>query len=155
MASGDIPILVRHVALAIYKSGDVRGASTLEKAIGAFDIARHRLTEYGFLRKGSEKGKPSKIKMTVKGHKADAKHRSEVGSKTKTKEWDKLYSLISEAEEEPVDSGAMNEVSGLPAASSKPGPKARKKQDQVRRARVAKRRTTRARVPRAKKAKRG
>ena len=155
MAADGIPVLVKHVALAVYKSGDVKGSNTLEKVLGAFDIARHRLTEYGFLKKGSEKGDPSKIKLTAKGHKAESKHRREVGGQVKTKEWDKLYSLIAEAEEEPEDDGSMIGDNRLAGAVAGAGPQVRKKQEQVRRAKVAKRRTRRARVPRAKKAKRG
>lgn len=154
MAKNDIPVLVKHCALAIFKSGDVKG-SVMDKTLGAFDIARHRLTEYGFLKKGSEVGDPSKIKLTSKGFQAESKHQREgAAGKAKTREWDKLYRVISEAEEESTDDGAMNQLAALPAVA-KPGPKERKKQDQVRRVKVAKRRTRRARVPRAKKAKRG
>lgn len=152
MAKQDIPILVKHMALAIFKSGSLTG-TVFDKATSAFNIARHRLVEYGFLTKGSELGPPENIKLTGKGHKGEAKHRRESDARKKVKEWDKLYSLISEAEEEEPDEGAMSpeaEPEGFP-----PAPATRRSQRRQRRARVAKRRTRRARVPRAKKAKRG
>jgi hypothetical protein len=154
MAASDLPVLVKHCALAIYKSGDVRG-SGIEKTLGALDIARHRLTEYGFLKSGSEAGEPSKIRLTAKGLKAEARHLREVGSRPKTRAWDKLYRLTMVAEEEEAADGAMTDG---PEAYIPPGPQgaaARKKQEQVRRARTAKRRTRRARVPRAKRPRRG
>jgi hypothetical protein len=96
-----IPILVQHVALAIYESGDVSGSPTL-RMTGAMDIARHRLVEYGFLRLGSEKGSVDSIRLTAKGSRRDAHHRGH-GGKEKYEKFAKLYALIAPAHDTEAD----------------------------------------------------
>lgn len=156
MAKAGIPTLVKHVALAIFKSGDLKG-NKFKKTQAAFDIARSRLVEYGYLKKGSEQGPPENIKLTGKGHKREGYHRNEGGEgKSKTTEWDQLYSLIQETEEEaPGEEGVTEEA----APVGTPPRQVRKQQTKQRRARAArsspKRRTKRRRVTKAKRAKRG
>jgi hypothetical protein len=114
-----IPILVKHCALAIYKSGDVKG-SILQKVYQSLLIARSRLTEYGYLKKGSEKGGVETIKLTGKGQRRESFHQREKGGVEKTALWDQLYLLLEGAthgevlkaaeiateDEKPVDASA-------------------------------------------------
>lgn len=93
MATKNIPHLVKHCALAIYSSGDISGGKK-EKFQSAWNIARARLTEYGYLSKGSETGSPDKINLTSKGHQREAIHASEPGSKTKSMLFDQMYKWI-------------------------------------------------------------
>lgn len=93
-----IPFLVKHVAIAIYESGDVHGSSPTQKITGAMDIARHRLVEYGFLRRGSEKGPVADIRLTPKGMQRELKHKYH-GPRAKNLEFDRLFSLIEGAQE--------------------------------------------------------
>jgi hypothetical protein len=157
MAKVGIPVLVKHCALAIYKSKYAQG-SKIQQIQQSFDIARSRLVEYGFLKKGSETGSPEDIKLTGKGHHRESKHRREVGGKKKTKAWDDLYALIQEeVEEEPGDESADEEVSPFggnkrairaqqkkkrlaKAARSAPKPKPRTKRRTVKKAKKARRR---------------
>lgn len=99
MASNNVPFLVKHVALAIYESGDVHGSSPTQKITGAMDIARHRLVEYGFLRKGSETGPVEQIRLTTKGMQGEQKHRHH-GPRSKNMKFDELYALIAVADNE-------------------------------------------------------
>lgn len=105
MAKNNVPFILKHVALAIYESGDVHGSSPTQKITGAMDIARHRLTEYGFFRKGSETGPIEKIKLTVKGMRGEQRHKYH-GPRQKNEKFDALYSLIAEADNEEDDDTA-------------------------------------------------
>jgi hypothetical protein len=109
-----IPVLVKHCALAIYKSGYCSG-TLVEQVQQSFDIAVGRLIEYGFLWKNAGKVSPEKIKLRAKGQKAEARHQREKGGKVKTAQWDKLYKLIQEEVEEDEDSGATSQ-DAVPAA---------------------------------------
>lgn len=108
MAKATVPFLVKHVALAIYESGDVHGSSKVQKITGAMDIARHRLVEYGFLRRGSEKGGVDQIHLTPKGLDRERKHKHH-GPAAKNKKFDQLYSLISGVDEESTENPVSNE----------------------------------------------
>jgi hypothetical protein len=88
-----VPVLVKHCALAIYRSGDVKG-SVFQKIYQAMLIARSRLTEYGFLLRGSELGGVETIKLASKGLRREVEHLRESGGRPKTELWDKLYALI-------------------------------------------------------------
>lgn len=111
MPAKQMPVLVKHVALAIYKSGDVIGDG-VTKVQGALNIAVSRLIEYGFLWKNSGKVSPEKIKLTAKGMRAESRHRREKGGKLKTDQWNDLYQLIQEEAEEDVGTGAASQESG-------------------------------------------
>ena len=112
-----IPVLVKHCALAIYKSGYCKGTK-VEQVQESFDIAVSRLMEYGCLWKDAwkmSKVDPAKIKLTGKGKKSEAKHQREGDKGAKTKEWDALYKLIQEEVEEDDSDGATSQ-DAVPAA---------------------------------------
>jgi hypothetical protein len=108
-----MPILVKHCALAIYRSGDIKG-TILQKVHQALLIARARLTEYGFLSKGSEKGGIETIKLTGKGLRREAYHQREKGGVEKTALWDQLYQLLEGASPEEL----LREGEDIPGAPS-------------------------------------
>lgn len=132
MAKINVPFLVKHVALAIYESGDVHGSSPTQKITGAMDIARHRLVEYGFLRKGSETGPVDNIKLTVKGMRGEQRHKYH-GPRAKNEKFDKLYELIAE-----VDQTDEEDAEGIdPMLAEENSPADRKKVRQARHAAAA------------------
>jgi len=133
MAKATVPFLVKHVALAIYESGDVHGSSKVQKITGAMDIARHRLVEYGFLRRGSEKGAVDQIHLTPKGLERERKHKFH-GPAAKNKKFDLLYGLISAVDEEGSTSPSENEDN---EANSEDQVTPRRRRVQPRHARVA------------------
>lgn len=112
MPAKQMPVLVKHCALAIYKSGYCTGTK-VERVQESLDIAVSRLTEYGFLWKGSGtvEGKvvPERLKLRTKGAKAENRHRREKDGIVKTRAWNILYKLIQEEVEEPEGSGATSE----------------------------------------------
>jgi hypothetical protein len=63
-APGDIPVMLKHVTMAIMKKG--------HQFPIAFEIARGSLTNQGYLERGSEKG-PT-IRLTLKGRKRNQEH---------------------------------------------------------------------------------
>ena len=99
MPAKQMPVLVKHCALAIHESGYGSG-TPVEKVQQALDIAIRRLIEYGFLWKNAGKVAPEKINLTAKGKKAEARHRRESDGKVKTDKWNALYKLIQEEAEE-------------------------------------------------------
>jgi len=108
MPAKQMPVLVKHCALAIYKSGYCSGTE-VEKVQQALDIAVSRLVQYGFLWKNAGKVSPEKIKLRAKGQKAESRHRREKDGSVKTKEWNALYKLIQEEAEEDEGAGATSE----------------------------------------------
>lgn len=103
-----IPLLVKHMTLAIYaeKFGGVDGASDLntqgadrtskapERASNfatAFAIARGQLVKYRMLTPNSLNGPVGNIKLTGSGRQREMVHKKEAGSNTKTKKFDALY----------------------------------------------------------------
>lgn len=165
MAQAKIPILVKHMALAIYKDDYLKGEKKVDRVYQSLLIARSRLVEYGFLKPGSEQGGPENIKMTPRGARREQEHLREWGGKTRTKQWDQLYKLIQEAVEEESDEGAMDpdaQAFGVPprtvtdkkkqirhakAAKSRSKPQSRKKK-RTRAAKVKKVRVKKATVRR-------
>jgi len=142
-----VPFLVKHVAMAIYESGDVHGKSPTQKITGALDIARHRLVEYGFLRKGSETGPVEEIRLTVKGLKREQKHKYH-GPKTKNQKFDRLFDLIADAHDSDEDESTDDDPRDVKFHED--GPLHRKQRTQSRHAHAAKRAAKprkRARVP--------
>ena len=91
-----IPIIVKHCALAIFKKGGIDGGTTKEKFQSAWNIARARLTEYGYLGSGSEKGSVDNIRLTGKGRARETFHLREAGGNVKNMQFDKLYKLLQE-----------------------------------------------------------
>ena len=79
----DIPVLVKHMAMAILRE---RGARTFADAL---QIARGRLTQYGFLARGSDEGPVGNIRLTVKGQRREREHRRR--PRRVSSEFDRLY----------------------------------------------------------------
>jgi hypothetical protein len=150
MANVDVPWLVRHCALAIYKDGYVQG-SQIRRVLHSFNIARGRLVEYGFLKQGSEKGGPENIKLTRRGVRREARHRREMDGSTKTAQWDKLYSLIQEGIE--LDEEGYKELLSDLKVEAVPSRQRRAVQRRVRLVKAA-RAASRPRVRRSRRAKR-
>lgn len=105
-----MPVLVKHCALAIYKSGYCKGVG-VKKVQQALDIAISRLTQYKFLWKNAGKVKPENIQLTAKGKAAEAVHRNESGGGIKTAHWDALYTLMKFEAEEEANAGATTQES--------------------------------------------
>lgn len=146
MPASKIPFLVKHVALAIYESGDVKGSTPTQKITGAMDIARHRLVEYGFLYPGSQTGPVENMKLTAKGLERERKHKYH-GPKTKNQKFDKLYELISPAQEEAEEDMVGDDPREVEFGSH---PQVRSRRTQARHAHAAKsmaKPRTKVRVP--------
>ena len=155
MAIADIPVLVKHCALAIYEDHYVFGTK-YRQVLGAFAIARHRLVEYGLLKKGSEKGTPDKIKLTAKGMKREAIHLRESDGQLKTMKWDKLYMMIAAVMEfDETETPETEEVDEAAVGSPRDAREVQRKRRHVNALRSApKPRTRRAKTARARRAKR-
>lgn len=98
MANNRVPKIVKHMTVAIFRKGGIDGSTQQERFISAWNIARARLTEYGHLSKGSEKGPASNIRLTGSGKKLETKHIREGGRKAKENFFDNLYSAIEDEE---------------------------------------------------------
>lgn len=149
MPAKQMPVLVKHCALAIYKSGDIAGVG-VEKVQGALNVAVSRLMEYGFLWKNSGKVSPEKIKLTAKGMRAESRHRREKDAKLKTDQWNDLYKLIQEEAEEDVGTGAVSQESGTVSQAQS---EVQTQQQRRRRAKTARSASPRRRPKRVKRAK--
>jgi hypothetical protein len=153
MPAKQIPVLVKHVALAVYKSGDIAGTGAT-KVQGALNVAVFRLVQYGFLWKNAGKVTPEKIKLTSKGLRAEARHRREKGAKLKTDQWNDLYKLIQEEAEEDVGAGATSQESGSVSEAPHEVRSQQARRRQAKTARTSSPRRKPKRVKRAKNAKR-
>lgn len=98
MPAAKVPHLVKHATVAIWKDGGIAGGSR-ERFVSAWNIARARLTQYGFLTEGSEKGKSEDIKLTSKGAKRDREHAREADSRAKSGLFDSMFRWIEVAED--------------------------------------------------------
>lgn len=108
MAAQDIPYLVRHCALAIYQSGYGNGSKE-QRFWHSLDVARWRLVEYGYLRKGSQYGPPKNIVLTAHGKSRETWHMREQGGAAKNRQFKYLYGLIETAVENlPMDKKTRN-----------------------------------------------
>lgn len=72
-----LPKLLKHCVVAIYRTGKVRGASDDERWVGAWNMARSRLTQLGLLAVGSSVGPISGLALTSSGMKREAAHQME------------------------------------------------------------------------------
>jgi hypothetical protein len=97
MPAAEVPHLVKHTTIAIWKHGGVAGGPR-ERFVSAWNIARARLTEYGYLTKGSEGGKAADIKLTGKGVQRNHKHAREADGKAKSAMFDEMFRWIEVAE---------------------------------------------------------
>lgn len=103
-----IPLLVKHMTLAIYdhKFGGVDGRTDLNTKDAdrtskspkrrsnfaeAFAIARGRLVDFRHLSPSSKEGPVGKITLTSSGRQLDMNHKREAGGAKKTKRFDMLY----------------------------------------------------------------
>lgn len=98
MPKNRVPFIVKHCTVAIYKKGGIEGGTDKEKFVSAWNIARARLTEYGYLAGGSDKGPESNIKLTGKGLKRESEHRREKGGAAKNALFDSMYSVLQDQE---------------------------------------------------------
>lgn len=97
------PAILMHCTLAIYKEGGLHKSSATSRFRQAFDIARSRLTEYGFLVAGSDKGEPGDIHLTSKGRLRESVHRKEGALvRQKQAEFMRMWALIEMQYEEDV-----------------------------------------------------
>ena len=95
-----VPNIVKHCTLAIYNGkSKIDGGTKRERFISAWNIARARLVEYGFLAKGSESGPHGVIRLTSKGRQRNQEHKSEQGVGIKSKQFDKLFEWIRDEEQ--------------------------------------------------------
>ncbi len=95
-----VPIIVKHMTMAIYDKGGIDGSTTKEKFQSAWNIARARLTEYGHLAPGSDQGPGSRIRLTGKGRSRNVKHWRENDNVRKNTAFDALYEEIQKDEQE-------------------------------------------------------
>jgi len=153
MPAKQMPVLVKHCALAIHESGYGSG-TPVEKVQQALDIAIRRLIEYGFLWKNAGKVAPEKINLTAKGKKAEARHRRESDGKVKTDKWNALYKLIQEEAEEDDGTGATTQEAGATLAESRASRPQQRRRRLAKTARSSARRKPK-RVRRARRARRG
>lgn len=98
MAKNRVPALVKHMTMAIYNKGGIDGGTRKERFISAWNIARARLTQYGFLREGSDKGPVSTIVLTGKGLKRETLHRRERDGAMKDAKFDELFEQLQDDE---------------------------------------------------------
>ena len=96
MAASDVPALVKHTTMAIYEK--IKGQPEKERAVSAWNIARARLVEYGYLTKGSESAKSTGVRLTSKGILRNRKHRLEPKNPVIDREFEELFEHI-----EPID----------------------------------------------------
>lgn len=106
----DYPLLFKHMVLAIFVGADLprsRPAHSKNKIPvksspnkdrfdptkfnAAMDIALAQLKKYGMI---SERSSREKIQLTSYGRERESVHRRESGSATKTRRFDKFYTLL-------------------------------------------------------------
>lgn len=98
LAKNDIPEFVKHVAMAIYESGDLSG-SNAKKFESSLNIARSRLVQYGYLMPGSQNGPVERIRLTSAGARKNAQHKTEgAAGLRKSKMFDSLLVDFSETD---------------------------------------------------------
>jgi len=122
----EIPVLLKHMSVRIYAKGYGGGTKT-RQLVTAFNVARGKLAEWGYLTSGSAKGPLSEIKLTGKGASRDVRHRKEAGGSRRTAAFDLLYADLLAA----YDFRITQEAIELPAGS-------RNMRDAQRKANVAK-----------------
>lgn len=96
MPKNRVPVVVKHMTIAILKKGGIEGDTEEAQFISAWNIARFRLVEYGHLTPESYPGPPDKIKLTSKGKKLETKHLREGGRPQKENLFDRLFESVAE-----------------------------------------------------------
>jgi hypothetical protein len=78
MPNPRIPTLVKHMTIAIYREGKIRGKNQKDRFRQCFEIAKSRCVQYGF---ATVHG-PFTMGLTGKGRAAELRHKAEGRSKT-------------------------------------------------------------------------
>ncbi len=91
MPNLQIPVIVKHCTVAIYRTAKLTASSKKDRFIQSFKIARSRLQEYGFVIIAGE-DLTEAIGLTSKGRKGELRHQAEGRSKTVL--FDTLYDLF-------------------------------------------------------------
>jgi hypothetical protein len=89
-----VPVILKHTSLKIYEKGGIDGSTNRARFQSAWNIARARLTEYGFLTPGSQEGPASRIRLTARGRARTLEHARESSNAQKNKKFDELYEEI-------------------------------------------------------------
>lgn len=118
MAALVLPDLLKHMALAIYNKGYVRG-TRVQQLVESLNIARGQLAAWGYLTAGSAKGSLTKIKLTGKGIARSVKHRKEKGGLVKSAIFDAMYAPVIEAYEQKQKQESETLPAGAKAAARK------------------------------------
>lgn len=127
MPAAEVPHLVKHNTIAIWRDGGISGGNK-ERFVSAWNIARARLVQYGFLAKGSEAGKARDIKLTSKGAARNRVHAREADGKAKSALFDEMFRWVEVAEDLPT-SQQKTPGSTKPASTQERGDVAKIKQD--------------------------
>lgn len=94
----DYPILFKHMALAIYRTGSLKGPPA-DRFQSALEIALAQLRKYQMATSGSSL---ARVELTSYGFQTNQKHKREPSSGAKTRLFDAYYkSLASEGESNP------------------------------------------------------
>lgn len=112
----DYPLLFKHMALAIYRSGSLKGPPA-ERFEAALDITLAQLRKY---RMATPSSTLARVELTSYGNQANQKHRREADSSAKTRLFDAYYkSLASEGDSNPPNSVILRKAAsrGAPAKS--------------------------------------
>jgi hypothetical protein len=96
MPLANLPKLLKHTTVAVYNN--LKVADPKDRFSQAFTIARAQLMKYGYLSAGSDVGPVSKIHLTAKGVKREAKHGREPGGYAKSTTFDRMYRWIETSE---------------------------------------------------------
>jgi len=175
MALKNVPLILKHCTVAIFKGPHGPSGSTRKKFKESYAIARSRLTEYGFLAPGSEDGPSDNIRLTAKGQQREGFHKREGAWKNAV--FNSFFEWIEVKEEEdenpPQQPPSGGKAGGNQAeierigrelaqlTSSKPQPKSKAKKATTKATGAAKAKQTRktrkaksARIPSAKKTRR-
>lgn len=105
MPTSDVPHLLKHCTIAIWRDGKISGGKQ-ERFVSAWNIARSRLVEYGYLTKGSETGTTARIHLTSKGVQRESFHSREPGGKTKSMLFDQMFRWVEVAQDTKKDDDA-------------------------------------------------
>jgi hypothetical protein len=103
-----VPDILKHMTLAIFNTRGVRGRGQKGKFSAAFEIARHRLVEYGYLRKGAEKDDAKEFPLTPEGMKREQVHRKE--GRRKALQFDALFKKVFKGEKSGDEKGSAQNV---------------------------------------------
>lgn len=121
----DLPAILMHMTMAIF---DKLGGTERKRFLGAYDISRHQLVSFGYLKKGSETGPITNVVLTSRGHTKNRPHRSEGAMKKKRflKLYERYQAAI-EAQENTKVGDVPQELPKKPKKTAGPAKKTSKK----------------------------